>query len=95
MARRPGDDLNNAPVVHARYAVGEVQDACIVRDADYRPVDTPHDIPQEPHHAQPRLMIKAAGRLVADHQRGIMHYGSGNRHALLLADAEMLSTPGP
>jgi len=83
------DDVDNSAVVHVGDAVAKPEDAGIVGDDNESPVGVPRHIPQEPHHAEPGLVIEAAGRFVTEDKLGVVHQGAGNRHALLLTDAEL------
>src|SRR5215469_2450083 len=83
------DDLNNFSVIHMGDAVGKFEDARIVRDHDDRPIGTLRNSSQHFHRAAPSLVIEVAGRFVANNQLGFVHQGTGDRHALLLAAAQL------
>src|ERR1700681_3469350 len=71
------------------YTIGKLEDASVVGDYDECPVGAFRHASQDLHHAAPGLMVEVAGRLVADDQFRFMYQCTGNRHALLLAAAEL------
>ncbi len=56
---------------------------------DERPVRAFGNIPQELHHAAAGYVVEVACRLVANDQLRLMHQRARDRHALLLATAQL------
>src|SRR3982074_3022655 len=71
------------------YAIGKLEDSWIVSDHDKRAVGAFRHCPQNVHHAASSLMVKVTGRLIADDEFRFMYQCTGNRHALLLATAQL------
>jgi hypothetical protein len=83
------DDFDDLSVIHARDSIGKFENPRIVSDHDERSVGSPGYTSQELHHAAAGHVIEVACRLVANDQLRFMYQRARNRHALLLATAEL------
>src|ERR1700704_3313705 len=82
-------DFDDLSVIHARDSIGKFENPRIVSDHDERSVRSPGYTSQELHHAAAGHVIEVACRLVANDQLRFMYQRTRNRHALLLATAEL------
>ncbi len=86
---RSSNDLNDLPVIHARNAIGKIEDTCVVGDDNEGSVRTLRNASQDLHHAAPGLVIQIAGRLVANDELRAVHQRTCDCHALLLPTAKL------
>ena len=75
----------NPAVTHVYDSVAEPIDAAVVRDDDQGTIGLDPNALQKLHDSLARLGVEGGGRLVADHQPGLVDQGSGDCDALLLA----------
>ena len=80
---------HNPAILHLDHAPGRSRHLVIVRDQDdCHPLLT-IELPEQLHHLGTALAIQVARRLVGQNQTGLVDQGTRNRHALLLATAEL------
>ena len=82
------DHAADTAVFHLRDAVGETEDAVVVRHDDDATFGRTGQVADHLHDLGAGVLIEGRGRFVADQERRLVHEGAGDGDALLLAAGE-------